>query len=227
VGSFVPGQGGGSLQATTFSILSNTKALQLFFNAEENSSRVRTLSSPSILVTDNTTARVQVGASVPIPTSSGTPVTSSNTSLYVQTIQYLETGVILSVNPRINAGGIVSMTITQEVSAAAANTVANIEAPIINKNSFQTSVVLKDGQTLALGGIIETSVSYSKERIPLLGDIPVVGLLFGNTTRSTSRKELILMLTPHVIEDFDQGSEISQEFLQKLREVQKAVKELK
>jgi general secretion pathway protein D len=212
----------GTLSVSTFNILSNTKAIQEFLSAGENRDRVKTLSAPSILVTDNTSARIQVGSQVPIPTGSSlTPVQSGGNSLFAQTIQYLDIGVILSITPRVNASGIVSLNITQEVSSAIPNTTSQIVAPVVNKTAFQTSVILRDGQPLALGGIIETSDSYTTSRVPFLGRIPGVGALFGSTSKNTSRKELVLLLTPHVAQDTEQASSATSELTDRMREVKK------
>jgi general secretion pathway protein D len=218
----------GPLQAQTFALIGATRSLQLFLNATENRSRVRTLSAPSILVTDNTSARIQVGAEVPTPIGSSlTPVQSNGSSLFAQTIQYQDTGVILTVTPHINASGIVTLIITQEVSTAIPNTTSQIVAPVINKSSFQTSVILSDGEPLAIGGIINTSINYTTNRVPVLGNIPVVGALFGTTSKNTSRTELVLLLTPHVIQDVPQAAATTKDFLGKMREVKKSMGEVK
>jgi general secretion pathway protein D len=182
------------------------------------------LSAPSILVTDNTPARVQVGSEVPVPIGSAlTPVQSGGSSVFAQTIQMRDVGVILQVTPRINAGGIVTLDIAQEVSSAQPNNTSAIVAPIISKSQFQTKAILRDGQTLALGGIITTSNGTTRNRIPLLGDIPGVGALFGNTTVNSTRKELVLLITPHVAQDMNEANGISEEFIQKLRNLRKDI----
>jgi general secretion pathway protein D len=223
-GSFAAGQSPGSLLASTFAILSATRGLQMFLNATDQRSRVRVLSAPSILVTDNTSARIQVGSSVPVPIGSAlTPVQSGGSSVFAQTIQYEDTGVILTVTPHINASGVVSMILTQEVSTAVPNTTSQIVAPVINKSSFQTSVVLADGEPLALGGIITTTTTVSTDRIPVLGGIPYVGALFGTTTKKTDRNEIVLILTPHVLQNLPQAAAQSQDFIDKMRETKKDI----
>jgi len=227
-GSFASGQSPGSLVASTFAILSQTRGLQMFLNATDQKSRVRMLSAPSILVTDNTSARIQVGASVPVPIGSAlTPIQAGGSSIFAQTIQYQDTGVILTVTPHINASGVVSLVLTQEVSSAIPNTTSGIVAPVINKSSFQTSVVLADGEPLALGGIITTTSTLSKDRIPGLGEIPVVGALFGTTTRKTERNEIVLLLTPHVLQNLPQAAAQSQEFIDRMRETKKEMDKMK
>jgi general secretion pathway protein D len=216
---------GGSLQAQTFAILHNTYQLQMFLTADENHTRVKTLSAPSILVVDNSTARIQVGSEVPVPIGSAlTPVQSGGTSIFAQTIQFRDVGVILTVTPRINAGGIVSLTVAQEVSSAQPNTTGVQGAPQISKSQFQTQVILRNGQTLALGGIISDSSNSSRSRVPLIGDIPYVGLLFGKTTLSTERKELVLLITPHVSQDIPESVAASEELMRRMKNLKKDLK---
>jgi general secretion pathway protein D len=223
-GSFAAGQSPGSLLGSTFAILSQTRGLQIFLNATDQKSRVKMLSAPSILVTDNTSARIQVGASVPIPIGSAlTPIQSGGSSIFAQTIQYQDTGVILTVIPHINASGVVSLTLTQEVSSAIPNTTSGIVAPVINKSSFQTSVVLADGEPLALGGIITTTSTVSTDRIPVLGQIPYLGALFGTTNRKTDRSEIVLILTPHVQQSLPQAAAQTQQFMDRMREIKKDI----
>ena len=224
---------GGSFSSTsgflfqTFAILHNTYQLQVLLNATENRSRVKTLSSPSILVTDNTAARVQVGSEVPVPIGSAlTPVQSGGSSVFAQTIQMRDVGVILQVTPRINASGIVTLDIQQEVSSAQPNTTSAIVAPIINKSQFQTKAILRDGETLALGGIISSSSNLTKNRIPLIGDIPGIGALFGNTSYNTTRKELVLLITPHVAQDMNAAGNLSNEFMDKMHDLKKDLKKV-
>ena len=222
-GSFAGANGGApSLAIQTFAILHNTYQLQLFLNASENRTRVKTLSAPSILVTNNTAARIQVGSEVPVPIGSAlTPVQSGGSSVFAQTIQFRDTGVILTVTPRINASGVILLNIAQEVSSAQPNTTSGIVAPVISKSQFQTSAMLKDGQTLALGGIITTSNTLTKNRVPLLGDIPGIGLLFGSTGLNNARKELVLVITPHVATDLNQTMSVSNDFINSLKHLKK------
>lgn len=220
--SFSRGQTGGSLQASTFAVLSDARAIQLFLTAEENRSRVRTLSAPSILVTDNTSARIQVGSEEPVPIGSAlSPIQSGGTSIFAQTIQFRDTGVILAVKPRINASGVVTLELIQEVSSASPNLSSEIVAPVINKSAFQTTAVLQDGETLAIGGIIANSETMDQNRVPVLGSIPGLGLLFGSTQRRKTRTEIILLLTPHVIQTIDQARAATAEFTQRMREIKK------
>jgi general secretion pathway protein D len=134
--------------------------------------------------------------------------------------------VILSVTPRINASGVIMLNIAQEVSSAQPNSTSGIVAPVISKSQFQTTAMLKDGQTLALGGIITTSNTVTKNRIPLLGDIPGLGLLFGSTGLSTARKELVLVITPHVSTDLNESTKVSNEFMNSMKNLKKDLSKL-
>ena len=223
VGSFAaPGGAPPSLSAQTFAFVGRARELVLFLNASENRSKVRTLSAPSVLVSDNMPAQFTVGAEVPVPTSSSvTPVQSDGTNLFAQTIQFRETGVIMDVTPQINDSGNVTLEIRQEVSQASANTTSGVVAPVIGKASVNSTVVIRDGQTIAIAGFIRESQDLIRNRIPLLGRIPVVGGLFGSTSRSTSRTELIILITPHVIRNYADTDLATTELTEKLREIKK------
>ena len=210
-----------SLRVQTFGLIGRSRELLGFLNASENRGRVRTLSAPSVLVSDNMSARFQVGAEVPVPTSSSvTPVQSDGTNLFAQTIQFRPTGVILNVSPQINDGGNVTLVISQEVSQAAANTTSGVAAPVIGTAAVQSTIVVRDGQTIAIAGFIRESNELTRSRLPLLGRIPVLGALFGSTSRSTTRTELIVLITPHVIRNNDDADLATEELMDKLREIQ-------
>src|SRR5437764_10219410 len=133
-------------------------------------------------------ADFQVGAEVPVPTSSSiTPVTSGGTNLFAQTISFRPTGVILRVRPQINDSGSLTLELSQEVSQAAANTTSAVVAPVISKTSVNSTIVLQDSQTIAIGGFIRENREQSQSRIPLLGRIPGAGVLFGSTSHTNSR----------------------------------------
>ena len=211
----------GVLDVGTFALIGHSRELLMFLNASENRSRVRTLSAPSVLVSDNMTAQFQVGAEVPIPvTSSVTPVQSDGTNLFAQTIQFRTTGVLLSVRPQINDSGLVTLDIVQEVSTAGGNTTSEIVAPVIGKAAVSSTIVVQDGETIALAGFIRESNEIVRTRVPLIGRIPGLGLLFGSTRRATTRSEIIILITPHVIRNFDESQQVTEELKSKLAEVQ-------
>ena len=200
----------GVLDVATFALIGRSRELLMFLNASENRSRVRTLSAPSVLVSDNMTAQFQVGAEVPIPvTSSVTPVQSDGTNLFAQTIQFRTTGVLLSVRPQINDSGLVTLEIVQEVSQAGGNTTSEIVAPVIDKAAVSSTIVVQDGETIALAGFIRESNELVRSRVPVIGRIPGLGLLFGSTRRATTRSDIIILITPHVIRNFDESQQVT------------------
>ena len=224
--SFVTPSGGTpSLVGQTFAFVGRARELALFLNASENRSRVRTLSAPSVLVSDNMQADFTVGAEIPVPTTSSiTPVQSGGTNLFAQTISFRPTGVILKVRPQINTSGNITLQISQEVSQAAANTTSGVVAPVIGKSAINSTVVVQDGQTIALGGFIRENNELARSRIPLLGRIPGAGALFGNTRNGTTRTELIVLLTPHVLLTHEDADLATDELKSKLKEVEKLLK---
>ena len=218
------GSGGGSagLNLAAKFLTGHTRELVAFLNAQETRNRSRVLSAPSIIASDNVAANIQVGSQIPILTSQGVvPGGTGGGSLFSNTISNRSTGVILNVTPRINAGGWVTLTVQQEVSSPGPPPTSGIQSPTINIRSVDTQVTIKNGQTIALGGIISESDGISRNRIPLLGRIPGVGLLFGNTSKKKSRTELIALITPHVIEDIDQATDLTEELKSTLKGLKK------
>lgn len=189
---------GGNISAVLSALASNTK--------------VNVLSSPHIMVTDNQVAKINVGASVPVQGASTVTGTSVITS-----VSYVDTGVVLSVRPHINAGGLVTLEISQEVSDVQTGiTTDGLKSPTINKRSAQTMVAVQSGDTMVLGGLIKEDKQNDSSGIPLLSDIPVVGALFGAKTDSNTRRELIITITPRVVTDNQQARDVTAEFRKKL-----------
>lgn len=211
------------LNIATKGLIGNTRELVAFLNAEETRSRSRVLSAPSVIASDNVTATVQVGTQIPLLTSQGVvPGGTGGQSLFSNTIQNRSTGVILSVKPRINDGGWVTLEVQQEVSSPGPPPAGtSINSPTINMRSVNTQVTVKDGQTIAIGGIISDTKGLSRNRVPFLGKIPVLGFLFGNTSKTSARTELIALITPHVIEDIEKATHVTEELKSTLKELKK------
>ena len=162
--------------------------------------RIRVISAPKLVVLNNRTASLQVGDQVPIATASAVGVVTNNAPI-VNTIQLLDTGIILRVTPRVNQSGLVLLDLAQEVSASVPTNTSSINSPTIQQRRVATSVAVQDGQTIAIGGLIRDSRNRSRSGIPLLKDLPGVGFLFGQTSDQLDRTELIVLITPHVIRD--------------------------
>ncbi|MEW5975199.1 MAG: type II secretion system secretin GspD [Acidobacteriota bacterium] len=216
------------LNLSTFARIGNTRDLLLFLNAQESRSRTRVLSSPTIIASDNQLARIQVGSEIPILTSQGVvPGGTGSSGLFSNTIQNRSTGIILTVTPRISASGWVTMKIEQEVSNPIAPTAGSgIQSPSISIRSVGTQVTVKDGETIAIGGIIAENKLLSKNRVPLLGDIPGLGLLFGNTSSTNTRTELIAVITPRVIRDVETAVDVTDDFKAQLKHLKKDLRAL-
>ena len=221
--------GGGAVAAglnlATRALMGNTRELVAFLNTAETRRRSRVLSAPSVIASDNVPARIQVGSQIPILTSQGVvPGGTGGSSLFSNTIQNRNTGVILNVTPRINAGGWVTLEVEQEVSSPGPPPVGGIQSPSINIRSVNTQVTIKNAQTIAIGGIISETKGRSRSGVPLLSRIPGLGLLFGSSTRKTSRTELIALITPHVIEDIEQASELTDALKSTLKGLKKELR---
>lgn len=219
------GGGSGALNLATRALIGDTRELVAFLNAQETRSRSRVLSAPSVIASDNIAANIQVGSQIPILTSQGViPGGTGSSSLFSNTIRSRNTGVILNVTPRINAGGWVTLEVQQEVSSPGPPPTGGIQSPSINIRSVQTQVTIKNGQTIAIGGIISDTNGVTRNGLPILSRIPGLGLLFGNTTRKKRRTELIALITPHVIEDIEQAADLTEDLKSTLKDLKKDLK---
>jgi general secretion pathway protein D len=172
-----------------------------------------------VLVLNNQTAKLQVGDQVPIITATSVSTIDTNAP-QVNSVQYLATGVILQVTPRVNKGGQVMMDIDQEVAQPLTTTSSTINSPTIQQREIVSSVSVADGETIALGGLFSNQVSKTKTGIPWLQDIPYLGHLFSNTNDSVNRDELMVLITPHVVDDIKKARAVTDELRHKLPAVQ-------
>jgi general secretion pathway protein D len=162
---------------------------------------VHVLSSPELLVLDNQPARLQVGAVVPYLSQTSQSQIVSNAPI-VNSVNYQQTGVIMEVTPRVNSGGLVTLDIMQDVSSVATGiTTPGISSPTFDERNVNSRVVVQDGQTVGLAGLITDSATLGNQGIPWLKDVPILGLLAGNQKNQRQRTELLVMITPHVIHD--------------------------
>lgn len=183
-----------------FNFLITSTDARVVLNALESVSKVKVISAPELVVLDNEKARLQVGDLVPIVTQQSQSTISANAPI-VNSVEYRETGVILDVAPRVNSGGLVTLDVAQEVSNVIQTTTSTINSPTISQRFFKTRVVVHDGETIGLGGLITDSTTISNSGLPWLTDIPVLGALFGTRNNTVARTELLVLLTPHVIHD--------------------------
>ncbi len=193
--------------------------IQAVLDTLSNITRVEVTSSPEIMVLNNQVANLQVGDRVPIATAQAVGVTTANSAI-VNNIQYQDTGVVLKVTPRVNHGGLVMMDIQQEVSQVTNTTSSNIDSPTIQQRKIETSVAIQDGETIALGGLITDNRTKGQSGIPFVQQIPLLGHLFGDTTDNLTRTELLVLITPHVVENTDQARAVTNELRKQLLQVQ-------
>lgn len=195
------------------------KSVRAVINALASKSKAKLLASPHIMVSDNKEARIQVGQQVPLVTSE--TYGSTSTSVPIRTIQYKDIGMILKVKPQINDSGLVALQISQEVSTYSKDTLYTDETQIIlNKTEASTNLVVQDGHTIVIGGLIREDDSKARQGVPFIYKIPVLGYLFGNTDNDASRTELVILLTPHVIKDQQDAKNITNQFADKVTDKQ-------
>lgn len=179
--------------------------------------KVNILSTPSVLASDNKEANIEISDEIPIPDTQYQYQNTLNPSLQTS-IQYRNTGVILTVTPHINEFGLVSMDVKQEVSEVKDQTirVGNLDASAFFKRSLETSLTVKDGQTIVLGGLIKEKKSNTVTGVPCLTSIPVVQYLFGTKSHKDDKTELIVLITPQVISSLDDVDAVTREFKSKV-----------
>ncbi len=180
---------------------------------------VNVISSPQVLVLDNQTATLQVGDEVPVATQSAVDVNDGDTTV-VNAIEFRDTGVILSVTPRVNAGGLVTMEVEQEVSDVVQTETSGIDSPTIKQRRIVSTVAVQSGQTVALGGLIRDSAGTVRAGVPLLKDIPLLGWLFSSNRVETGRTELVVLLTPRVVRNQQEATVVTDELRGRLRALQ-------
>ena len=187
-------------------------------NAAADRNQVSILSSPRLIAASGKTASMQVGTQVPIITTQQTAPDGSigGTSNILQQVQYRSTGVVLNISPIVNSANRVELTISQEVSDAQANDTSDIQSPIILTRSVETTLSVDDGETVMLAGLISENYSTGETGVPFLKDIPILGSLFKTSSRAVQKTELIVLLTPYIIDSRDTSRLIRDAFREKL-----------
>ena len=202
----------------TFTAVDAANNVKLLLQALASEGRAKVLAAPHILVSDNREARIQVGSQIPLATStSATPIVGTETTTTLSsytTIQYKDIGIILKVKPQVNDSGLVSLEISQEISSVGASAkIAGQDFSSIDKTETSTNLVAQDGETIIIGGLIREDVNKSRSGIPFLSKIPILGYLFGNTVDETTRTELIILLTPHVMRNQQEAGSVTTDYI--------------
>ena len=210
-------------------MLTEANRLTAVLNAYADDSKLNILSAPHILATNNKEAKIDIGNEVPIrktmttATTGATGVTNNNT--VTNDIEYRPTGIILTVTPHINEGGYVSLDVSQEVSDA--QETATELAPIIRKRNAKTTMVVRDNQTLVIGGLIQETRTNARKGIPWLQNIPILGYLFGSTTTTVKKTELVLLITPHVVNNTEEGDLLTKQVSDRVLTLKRGIEKLR
>ena len=198
-----------------FSYVFNTSDARVALDALSEVTDVEIVSAPSLMVLNNQTATLQVGDQVPIAVQQAQSVTDPNAPI-VNTIQFRDTGVILKVTPRVNNSGLVIAEIDQEVSTVSATESSGIDSPTISQRRLSSTIAVGDGESIALGGLIQDRRNIGRSGVPGLSDIPVLGSLFRSTSNQSNRTELMLIITPRVVRDASEARAVTRELRNRL-----------
>ena len=210
--------------------IDSANRLHAAIQASATENRLRVVSSPHILASNNKEAKIQIGVSQPILTSTYTSSaavtgTISSTGVIEGTIEYKDVGIILSVTPRISDIGLVTMEISIEDSKVDTTSLGSLQSvPVFTKKTAKTTLSIMDGQSIVIGGLIEDSKDSNKTGLPFLSKIPILGGLFGFQEYGKSKTEFLLLMTPRLITDPSQSFAVTQDFHNKLEELKEGLK---
>jgi general secretion pathway protein D len=209
----------GTDKAFTLAVFDGMDFLRGLITALGTDSAVNILFSPNIMAVDHKEASIEVAEEVPLVTSE---VTSTEAIATTRTIQYRSTGIVLKVTPHISSTRLVKLELSQEVSEIGEFFPA-LETNSILTRKADTSLVVEDGQTILIGGLMDSNKTSSSSGVPFLRSIPLLGPLFGGRTEETGKTELIILITPHVVESREEADAITREFAEKVRMVKELV----
>ena len=179
-----------------FSAVFDTLSPTVIVDALDDVTSVNVVSSPNLMILNNESARLVVGDQVPVSIQTATDTTGED--VFVSTVEFRDTGVIFEVTPRINSSGSVVLNIQQEVSTIG-ETDASTGNPIISQRTISSSVAVDSGETIVLGGLFENRNASASAGIPGLVNQPILGGLFGRQSRSNSQTELLVLITPRIV----------------------------
>ena len=206
VGTNYDGIKGGSMTDNTggnFYIANPSNPEEKFAHIKALASRnkIKIISSPQLLVTSNTEAKIQIGNDVPLITgsvSSSESVSGQVTSTY----NYRETGIIMTMTPQVTSSDLIALEIKQEVSEPVTNTISTAkDTPVIQKREIETSMTIGNGKTMIMGGMIQEKLSDDLNSIPIISDIPFLGRLLGHTNQTKQRTEMLVLVTGYIVDE--------------------------
>lgn len=191
-----------------------------YVNALAGKTQVKVISSPQVLIASHEEAKISVGAKVPIVnseiTNTQSTVTANNDSStnLVRNIQYQDTGVILKLTPRVTRGGRIGVRMEQTVSEADKNNISDIDSPVIKEQIIETSMSIRDGQTIICGGIIKEKITDKLSTLPILGGMPFVRRLVGDSDVATERTEMMILVTAYIVNENSKLEELVKRYEQ-------------
>jgi len=211
-----------------YSIVEAAGRFSAAIKAAAKDERLNVISSPHILASNNKEAKIQIGLSQPVLTTTYTTTATATTNVVEGTIEYKDVGILITVIPRISDGGLVTMEITIEDSKVETTALGNLQnIPFFTKRTAKTVLSVLEGQTIVIGGLMEDSKTNKRSGIPLLSKIPILGPLFGVREYQKEKKELILLMTPHIITDHITSRAVTQEFREKVEGLKKELESWK
>lgn len=200
-------------------VLSSNGDPRVVLSALDQVTDVRVISSPQVVVLDSQVAQLLVGDRVPVLTRTTQSVDNADSPI-VSTVDYVNTGVILRVVPRISQSGKVTMEVYQEISNVSGTRDSGNLTPTISQRQISSNVAIDSGQTVVLGGLISETQERGRDGIPVLSSLPGVGALFGEKSSSKTRTELIVFITPRVIRDEHEAEAVTNELMSRLKGIQ-------
>ncbi|MBI5632206.1 MAG: hypothetical protein HZA15_01850 [Nitrospirae bacterium] len=210
-----------------FANIIDPKQFNILINAAATMGNVNVLASPHILALDNKEAKIEIGDEVPVATSV-TQVGDSTVNGPTSQVQFKSVGTILTVTPHINEKKQVTLKISQEVSEVGDTVkIGGQDYTGFKTRKANTTGIVQDGHTLLIGGIIQERNITSRSGIPILSKIPILGYLFGTTTDTVAKRELILLITPHVVANHEEADQLTEDYKNKIKEVKKKIDEKK
>jgi len=197
-------------------------------HASASDNRLKVISSPTLLASNNKEARIQIGSSQPILTNTYTTTGTATPGVVEGTIEYKDIGIILTVTPRISDGKLVTLDVAVESSTVGQTTLGTLPSvPFFGKKTAKTTLSIMEGQVIVIGGLIEDRKTQTTEGVPFLSKIPILGALFGYKTDQVDKTETVLLLTPHVISDMDESHRVTQEIRDKMLGIRKELERQK
>lgn len=208
-----------------FFVLRSSDILALL-QAFARANRLNVLSNPHVLTSENKRAQIHVGRSVPVLTTQQQPATgiapqAQPTAVITTTVDYRDTGILLTVAPRVSEDRFIALDVRQEVSDAVPNVVSATPSPVFTKRVAETSVVVGEHETLVLGGLMEEQRVRQREGIPFLSRLPILGALFGTTSEATRKTELLILVTPRLVPDAGAGQSLLEELRRRAPELRR------